>query len=250
MSERRAFFREVARAAMRAKAEAGDERAEPPPLVPAERYSEVINIEGWSARAQARLGECSALVVGAGSLGAPVAMYLAAAGVGRLGVVDPGEVELEALHRQLLHFSPDLGLAKAPAAAVKLGFLNPDVQVEPYQAVYQPGMAEGQDLVVDCTGGLAADRATIAGWAAGLEGGLTAGACAACAFPEGPPVGQPLGPVAGAVGSLMALEALRRLGDVSPRLDGERVRIDLHGLVMEREPVHSHPGCPECGALG
>jgi molybdopterin/thiamine biosynthesis adenylyltransferase len=246
VSERRVFFREMARAALGATGQGAEGRPEPPPVVPPERYADVVNTEGWSVQAQARLGQASVLVVGAGSLGAPVAMYLTAAGVGRLGVVDPGEVELEALHRQLLHFTPDAGVAKAPAAAVKLGFINPEVQVEPYQAVYQPGMAEGQDLVVDCTGSLAVEGAALAGWATGLTGGVVSGACVTCAFPEGPPVGQPLGPVAGVVGSLMALEALRRLGDISPRLDAERTLIDLDGFVMDREPVRPRPGCPDC----
>ena len=77
------------------------------------------------------------LVVGAGALGSPVATYLAGAGVGRLGIVDDGDVELSNLHRQHLHFTPDLGVPKAHSAAAKLGFLNPDIVVEPYQARLQ-----------------------------------------------------------------------------------------------------------------
>ena len=72
-------------------------------------------------------------MVGAGALGSPVAAYLAGAGVGRLGIVDADDVELSNLHRQLLHFTPDLGVPKAHSAAAKLGFLNPEVVVEPYQ---------------------------------------------------------------------------------------------------------------------
>ena len=95
------------------------------------------------------------LVVGAGALGSPVALYLAGAGVGRLGIVDGDEVELSNLHRQLLHFTPDIGVPKAHSAAAKLGFLNPEVVVEPYQvrldAANAAGLVEGADLVVDCS---------------------------------------------------------------------------------------------------
>ena len=102
-----------------------------------------------------RCGAASVLVVGAGALGSPVALYLAGAGVGRLGIVDGDEVELSNLHRQLLHFTPDVGVPKAHSAAAKLGFLNPEVVVEPYQvrldASNAAGLIEGADLVVDCS---------------------------------------------------------------------------------------------------
>jgi molybdopterin-synthase adenylyltransferase len=246
VSERRAFFREIAQAAIGVRDAAEEAMADPPPP---ERYGEPLNVEGWSPAAQARLQRASVLVVGAGALGSPVALYLAAAGTGRLGIVDPGEVELETLHRQLLHFTPDVGVAKAPSAAVKLGFLNPDVQVEPYQAVFQPGMAAGQDLVVDCTGGLAVPGADLAGWASGLRGGLVGGACASCAFPEGPPVGATLGPVAGVMGSLVALEALRRLGGLPPQLQAAALHVDLRVPELRREPVRVRDGCPDCAAV-
>ena len=87
----------------------------------------------WGAAAQLAVAEASVLVIGAGALGAPVALYLAGAGVGRIGIVDDDEVELSNLHRQLLHFTPDIGAPKAESAAAKLRFLNPDVVVEPYQ---------------------------------------------------------------------------------------------------------------------
>src|ERR671920_2069722 len=101
------------------------------------------------------LREASVLVVGAGALGGPVALYLAGAGVGRLGIVDDDAVELSNLHRQLLHFTPDVGAPKAESAAAKLRFLNPGVVVEPYRARFEPengpALVEGQDLVVDCS---------------------------------------------------------------------------------------------------
>ena len=143
MSERRDFFRHVAAAVVRA------EPAAPDPWL--ERYSRQLVLPQWSEAAQRALGDASVLVVGAGALGSPVATYLAGAGVGRLGIVDNGDVELSNLHRQHLHFTPDLGVPKAHSAVAKLGFLNPDIVIEPYQAAFNAAMVEGQDLVVDCT---------------------------------------------------------------------------------------------------
>ena len=120
-----------------------------------ERYARQLVLPEWGAAAQLALSEASVLVVGAGALGSPVAAYLAGAGVGRLGILDADAVELSNLHRQLLHFTPDLGVPKAESAAAKLRFLNPDVVVEPYQVRLEEenaaALVEGQDLVVDCS---------------------------------------------------------------------------------------------------
>ena len=195
MSERRAFFRRVAAAAV------GAEPAPPDPWL--ERYSRQLVLPQWSEAAQRALGEASVLVVGAGALGSPVATYLAGAGVGRLGIVDDGDVELSNLHRQHLHFTPDLGVPKAHSAVAKLGFLNPDIVIEPYQASFTAAMVEGQDLVVDCTDSFDARYAVNAACCAAgvplVEAGVvgTSGlvmairpgetACYRCAFPQAPP---------------------------------------------------------------
>src|SRR3954466_14223488 len=97
-----------------------------------ERYSRQLVLPEWSGAAQERLKAASVIVVGLGALGSPVATYLVAAGVGTVGVVDEDTVELSNLHRQPLHFTPDVGLSKAVNAAVKLGALNPECVVDPY----------------------------------------------------------------------------------------------------------------------
>src|ERR1700741_1668893 len=127
-----------------------------PDLVALERYSRQLVLPEWGDAAQRALARASVLVVGAGALGSPVAMYLKGAGVGRLGIVDGDDVEVANLHRPYLHFTPDAGVPKAHSAAAKLNFLNPEVAVEPYQARFTPAMVEGQDLVVDCTDSFAA----------------------------------------------------------------------------------------------
>src|SRR5919199_1883794 len=120
-----------------------------------ERYSRQLVLPEWSGEAQERLGAASAIVVGLGALGSPAATYLAAAGVGTVGVVDSETVELSNLHRQPLHFTPDLDLPKVTTAAVKLRALNPEVQVEEYHARVDEGNAEaivaGASVVLDCT---------------------------------------------------------------------------------------------------
>jgi molybdopterin-synthase adenylyltransferase len=280
MNDRRAFLRGLTRkmarpdegahaAAQEAGAPGRDEQA--PVADPwLERYARQLVLPDWSEAAQRALERASVLVVGAGALGSPVATYLAGAGVGRLGVVDDGEVELSNLHRQHLHFTPDVGVPKAHSAVGKLGYLNPEIVIEPYQARFNPAMLEGQDVVVDCTDSFEA-RYAINGacCAAGVplvEGGVTGlsglvmairpghTACYRCAFPEPPPPdARPscaeagvLGPAAGVVGSLQALEALKLLAGL-PALTDAFLQIDLALLDVLRVTTRRRPDCPDCG---
>ena len=287
MSERRAFLRSLLRGSDPLTA---PEETEPPGIrgqtpasvdaapddeVPAdgwlERYSRQLVLPEWSEAAQRALGEASVLVVGAGALGSPVATYLAGAGVGRLGIADDGEVELSNLHRQHLHFTPDLGVPKAHSATAKLGFLNPEIVIEPYQAAFNPAMVEGQDLVVDCTDSFEARYAINAACCAAgvplVEGGVvgTSGlvmairpgetACYRCAFPQPPPAGSVptcaqagvLGPAAGVIGSLQALEALKLLAGLPDPLTDAFLQIDLAAGDFLRVTVSRRPDCPDCG---
>jgi molybdopterin/thiamine biosynthesis adenylyltransferase len=238
-----------------------------------ERYSRQLVLPQWSEAAQRSLGEASVLVVGAGALGSPVATYLAGAGVGRLGIVDDGDVELSNLHRQHLHFTPDVGVPKAHSAVAKLGFLNPEIVIEPYQAAFSAAMLEGQDLVVDCTDTFATRYAVNAACcAAGIplvEAGVvgTSGlvmairpgetACYRCAFPAPPPEGAVptcaqagvLGPAAGVIGSLQALEALKLLAGLPGALTDAFLQIDLATLDFLRVAVRRREDCPDCGSL-
>jgi molybdopterin/thiamine biosynthesis adenylyltransferase len=262
MSERRDFFRQVAAAVVRA------EPAPPDPWL--ERYSRQLVLPQWSEAAQRALGDASVLVVGAGALGSPVATYLAGAGVGRLGIVDTGDVELSNLHRQHLHFTPDLGVPKAHSAVAKLGFLNPDIVIEPYQAAFNAAMVEGQDLVVDCTDSFetryAVNAACCAAGVPLVEAGVvgTSGlvmairpgetACYRCAFPQAPPPGAAptcaeagvLGPAAGVIGSLQALEALKLLAGLPGVLTDAFLQVDLAAHDFLRVAVRRRDDCPDC----
>ena len=266
MSERRAFLKSLVAAAV----PRNEEPAEPDPWL--ERYSRQLVLPQWSEAAQRALGEASVLVVGAGALGSPVATYLAGAGVGRLGIADDGDVELSNLHRQHLHFTPDVGVPKAHSAAAKLSFLNPDVVVEPYQARFNGAMLEGQDLVVDCTDSFAAryaiNAACCAAGAPLVEAGVVgttglvmsirpgATACYRCAFPQEPPAGAAptcaqagvLGPAAGVIGSLQALEALKLLAGLPGALADEFLQVDLAAGEFVHVKVRRRQDCPDCGS--
>ncbi len=253
--------------------------APPPALSDAEldRYSRQLVLPEWSEAAQLALRDARVLVVGAGALGAPEAAYLAGAGVGRLGVLDADDVEVSNLHRQFLHFTPDVGVPKAHSAAAKLRFLNPDVVVEPYQARLEPENAPllvaDQDLVVDCSDSFGTRYAVNAACCAArvplVEGGVVARsglvmaiwpgetACYRCAFPEPPPPGSApscaqagvLGPAAGVVGSLQALQALTLLARLDGALTDAFLQIDLDTLSFLRVAVRRRADCADCGGL-
>jgi molybdopterin-synthase adenylyltransferase len=277
MSERRAFLRALVgsdppkrgHAANRERSRGQTPAAIDPWL---ERYSRQLVLPEWSEAAQQALAGASVLVVGAGALGSPVAAYLAGAGVGRLGIVDDGAVELSNLHRQHLHFTPDVGVPKAHSAVAKLGFLNPEIVVEPYQAAFTDAMVEGQDLVVDCTDAFdtryAVNAACCAAGVPLVEGGVVgtsglvmairpgATACYRCAFPQPPPPGAVptcaqagvLGPAAGVIGSLQALEALKLLAGLDGALTDAFLQIDLATHDFLRVAVRRRADCPDCAS--
>jgi molybdopterin/thiamine biosynthesis adenylyltransferase len=278
-SSRRGFLRDIGLAAARQVASRiePDEEVAPSRLSEDEqhRYSRHLLLPEWSEAAQVAVREASVLVVGAGGLGSPVAMHLAGAGVGRLGIVDSDAVEISNLHRQHLHFTPDLGVAKAASAAAKLRFLNPEIVVEDYYARIDAdnagGMVEGQDLVVDCSDSFATRYAVNAACCAAgvplVEGGVVGwsglvmairpgeSACYRCAFPAEPADAPScaeagvLGPAAGVIGSLQALEALKQLsGAVAPLTDGF-LQVDLASLDVLRVSVARRDDCPDCGGL-
>jgi molybdopterin/thiamine biosynthesis adenylyltransferase len=287
MNSRRAFLRGLASAAVRpgtepaAPAPPPEPEPEPgrAPLSEAEldRYSRQLVLPEWSEAAQVALREAAVLVIGAGALGSPVATYLAGAGVGRIGIADDDEVAVSNLHRQHLHFTPDVGVPKAASAAAKLAFLNPEIVVEPYQVRFEPANAaalvEGQDLVVDCSDSFETRYAVNAACCAAgiplLEGGVVGlgglvmairpgeTACYRCAFPEPPPPGAApscaeagvLGPAAGVIGSLQALEAIRLLAGLPGEAAGGFLEVDLARQTFVRVSVARRPACPDCNPL-
>jgi adenylyltransferase/sulfurtransferase len=239
-----------------------------------ERYSRQLVLPEWSGAAQESLRGASVIVVGAGALGSPVATYLAAAGVGHIGVVDHDAVELSNLHRQPLHFTPDLGLPKASNAVVKLSALNPEVQVDQYPVRLDEANAEpivmGASVVVDCSDsfetryvvndaccaqGVPLVEAGVLGFS-GLVMSIRPGesACYRCAFPT-QPVNAPscrdagvLGAMAGIVGSIQALEAIKLLAGVGEPLLDTILQIDGATLEFTRVSTERDPDCRACAS--
>jgi molybdopterin/thiamine biosynthesis adenylyltransferase len=242
-----------------------------------ERYSRQLVLPEWSGAAQERLRSAGAIVVGAGALGSPVCLYLAAAGVGRIGVVDDDVVELSNLHRQPLHFTPDIGIPKAQNAAVKLGALNPEVQVDPYPARLEAENAEailaGADVVLDCSDSFdtrylvndaccAQGTALVSGAVLGFTGQVLTvrpgeSACYRCAFGAPPPAGSVpscreagvLGASAGIVGSIQALEAIKLLTGVGRPLLDRILHIDTATMEQTLVATSRRGDCPSCAGV-
>jgi molybdopterin/thiamine biosynthesis adenylyltransferase len=280
MDSRRHFLRGLARAATgaggaaastearktAADAAATEAAARPRPEA-APRYAAALADPAWGADAQNALAHAAVLVIGAGALGTPVLGYLAAAGVGRLGVLDHADVALSDLYAAIVHYTPDVGVAKARSAAVKLGFLNPEIVVEPYQvrldAANAGGLLAGQDLVVDCSAD-AATREVIATTCEGLRiplvsAGVSAAggwvlsvpagerACATCAGLAAGAVASTPATLAGVIGSLQAREALARIADTDGAAGARALHVDLDAPELRRTSPHRRAECSVCG---
>ena len=224
-----------------------------------------------SATPAEELRGASAIVVGAGALGAPAAAYLAAAGVGRIGLVDGAPVDPAGASGQIVHLADDVGTNRAEAAALRLAALNPEVHSEPYPVPIEEANARaivaGADLVLECsndedTRELVNDACCAVGAALaeagvqGLSGFLLSvrpgrSACHRCAEPS-PRAGtagagsETPGAMAGALGAMQALEGIKLLTGIGEPLLDRVLRIDGADLDMTVEPVERRTGCPAC----
>ncbi|HNR21553.1 MAG TPA: ThiF family adenylyltransferase [Steroidobacteraceae bacterium] len=230
--------------------------------VPAPDYSRQMALREVGAAGQARLAAASVLVVGAGGLGVPVLQYLAAAGIGRLGIVDHDRLEPSNLHRQTMYSLADCGRPKAQLAAARLrelGAARIDVHVARLDASNVTPLLTPYDIVVDCTdnfatklllndAALALARIAVFASVYQYEGQLQVvdpgrgTACLRCVWPAATRDGLVgncatagvLGPVPGTLGTLQALEVLKVLLDLPGRLGGEVMLIDLLSLATRR----------------
>ena len=240
------------------------------------RYSRQIMLPQVDVAGQETLLASRALIIGAGGLGSPVAMYLAAAGVGHLAIADPDAIDISNLQRQLLHSSNDLGRAKPASAQDTLHAINPDVRVTPIEArlAGDPLAAEVQqaDIVLDCSDNFdtrfevnaacVRHRAPlVSGAAVRMEGQLTVflpgstdSPCYACLYRQGEYEEQTcsengvLSPIVGVIGSMQALEAIKVLLSLGESLCGRLVLFD--GMTHEWRTLNlkRDPDCPVCGA--
>lgn len=239
------------------------------------RYSRQLLLPELGVRGQERLLASSVLLVGAGGLGSPAALYLAAAGVGRLGIIDPEVVAPSNLHRQVLHDSGAVGRPKVHSARERLTALNPDVTVRAYQerlnAANALELVRGYDVVLDGSDNfptrylvndacILTDRPLVHGGVVHLRGQVLTvrprqSACVRCVFPEPPRPGDipscqdagVLGTVAGVVGSLMAHEVLKLLSGIGDPLTDRLLVFDGRRGRMREVAVRRDPGCAVCG---
>ena len=247
-----------------------------------ERYARHIVLREVGGPGQAALRRARVLVIGAGGLGAPVLLYLAAAGVGTLGVVDDDVVSLSNLQRQVIHATPDIGKPKVDSAAAMIDRLNPHVAVEPrgvrltaQNALDLIGrydiVADGSDnfatrylvsdacylakkpLVTAALGTFDATLTTIRAHERNADGKLNP--TYRCLFPEPPPPGSlpacaeagVLGALAGVIGSMMALEIIREIVRFGESLVGRLVMIDARGMRFETLRYEWDPANPLSG---
>jgi adenylyltransferase/sulfurtransferase len=248
-----------------------------PPLARDEyrRYARHISLAEIGEDGQRRLKGSSALVVGAGGLGSPAALYLAAAGVGRLTLCDFDVVDAGNLQRQVLFDSADVGRAKTDAAADRLRALNPLVAVETVNdrvgTANAQALVDAHDVVVDgsdnfTTRYLVNDACVLAkkpyvyGSIFRFEGQASVfhapdGPCYRCLFPEPPPEGLVpncaqagvLGALAGLVGTIQAAEAVKLMLGVGSTLLGRLLLVDLLGATFREVKLRRDPACPICG---
>jgi molybdopterin/thiamine biosynthesis adenylyltransferase/rhodanese-related sulfurtransferase len=240
------------------------------------RYSRHLLIPEVGIEGQQRLLEASILLIGAGGLGSPAALYLAAAGVGRIGIVDDDRVDASNLQRQVLHSTSELGESKAQSARQTLEELNPDVEVVTYE---ERLTSENVDRILDEDWELVVDGAdnfptryllndasvwhdipVVHGSIYRFEGQVTVfkpfeGPCYRCLFPQPPPPelapscaeGGVLGVLPGVIGSLQANEALKLALGIGEPLIGRLLLFDALAGSFTEVAVRRDPGCPVCG---
>jgi adenylyltransferase/sulfurtransferase len=240
-----------------------------------ERYSRHIILPELGGTGQRKLLGARVLIVGAGGLGSPVGLYLAAAGVGTIGVADPDEVELSNLQRQVLHSTPDLGREKCISAKNTMEAVNPDVEVIPHGVRLTSdnilAVIAHYDIVVDGSDNfptryLVNDACVFTAKPlshAGIlrfEGQATTivpghGPCYRCLFPDPPAPGMVptcqeagiLGATAGVMGAIQASEVLKLILSIGDPLVGRLLLYDALAMTFQEVPVERRRDCPVCG---
>ena len=243
-----------------------------------ERFSRQIILPSFGVSSQSKLHNGSVLVVGAGGLGSPALLYLAAAGVGRIGIVDRDSVELSNIHRQVIHREASVGVHKTASAKETLTALNSTTRVEEHTDGLTPANAveiiERYDVVLDASDNAptrylisdaccVADKPLVSGAAIGTDGQLTVyhhgedGPCYRCLYPTPPPPAScarcadagVLGPVPGIIGTMQALEVIKILSGIGDVFSKKMLVMDaLYCRYMVVRLRARTKGCPACGS--
>ncbi|MCG3116797.1 MAG: molybdopterin-synthase adenylyltransferase MoeB [Candidatus Manganitrophus sp. SA1] len=239
------------------------------------RYSRHIILTEVGGKGQKKIGQAKVLIVGAGGLGSPIALYLAAAGVGTIGLIDADVVDLSNLQRQIIHHTSDIGRPKVLSAQEKMVAINSDVKVVPYQENLDADNAlkifNDFDYVIDGTDNFPAKflindaahfakRPLIHGGILRFEGQLFTilpgtSACYRCIFPEPPPAGLiptcqeagVLGALAGLIGTLQGTEVLKLILGIGKPLTDRILKYDALRTQFREIPIRRNPNCPLCG---
>jgi molybdopterin/thiamine biosynthesis adenylyltransferase len=240
-----------------------------------ERYSRHIVLQNIGVEGQIKIMEGKVLIIGAGGLGSPIALYLAAAGVGEIGLVDSDEVDLSNLQRQIIHFTNDVGVPKVTSAANKMSDLNPDVKVKTYHEFARADnirdLIRDYDFIVDGTDNFAAkfliNDACVMEGKPYSHGGILRfdgqtitvvpgeSACYRCVFIEPPPPDAVptcsqagvLGTIAGMLGTIQAAEVLKFLTETGDLLLNQLLVFDALKMDFRKVPVGKRADCAICG---
>jgi len=242
------------------------------------RYSRQIMLPEIDARGQLRLAEATVLIVGLGGLGSPVSIYLAAAGIGHLILVDFDRVDLSNLQRQVVHRTRDIGRLKVESARDQLLELNPDVRLTLVDHAPEEDelleLAARSDVVVDATDNFtsrfAINRACVrtgtplvSGAAIRFEAqvsvfdpGRAGGPCYRCLYHDDAAVEETctangvMAPLLGIVGSIQAAEAMKLIMDIGRTLSGRLLLLDIMTMEWHSARIPRDPDCPVCGNVG
>lgn len=239
------------------------------------RYSRHILLPEIGGDGQKKLNDAKVFVVGTGGLGSPVAYYLAAAGVGTLGLIDDDVVDLSNLQRQILHATPDLNKPKVESAKEKLNALNPECQINTYYRRLTAGnvldLIKDYDIIVDGTDNfptrylvndacVLAKKPLVHGGILRFNGQVMTikpgeGPCFRCVFKDPPPQGSVptcaeagvLGAVAGVIGLVQATEVVKLILGKGDPLVGRVLTFDALKMKFRDVKIHRNPSCPVCG---
>ena len=240
------------------------------------RYSRHLIMPEVTLEGQKRIKAASILCVGTGGLGSPIALYLAAAGIGRLGLIDFDVVDFSNLQRQILHGTDDVGRKKLNSAKDRIKAVNPNVQVDLHDCVFRSENAmqivQDYDIVVDGTDNfptrylsndvcVLAKKPNVYGSIFRFDGQCTVfapylgGPCYRCMFPEPPPPGMVpscaeggvLGVLPGIIGVLQAIEAIKLIIGIGDSLIGRLLSFDALKLRFREFKIRKDPQCPICG---
>jgi len=239
------------------------------------RYSRHILLPEVGGKGQKKLAQAKVFVVGAGGLGSPVALYLAAAGIGTIGLIDSDVVDMSNLQRQVLHYTPDVGRAKVLSAKEKIEALNPDVKVETYEDRFSTENAlefiKPYDIVIDGVDNFPAkflindacyfaEKPLIHGGILRFEGRVFSiiphkSACYRCIFKQPPPAGLVpscqeagiIGVVAGIIGTIQATEAIKLILGIGQPLTDRILDFDAQNTRFREIKTKRNPKCILCG---